>query len=219
MTETKGTFAVAVLGAMNPSIHVPDWYHYLNLISEDEVAQAKKDGPFFCTPVAAQFSLGTLSVNCTQSKWIARGADSESDRVTEIACATFATLEHTPVSAYGVNFGYHVNSGTDAGALLGTRVGSTLGLEQSEIAALAAGSLTYRQALDARTVNVTIEPASSGPDWLSVGFNYHYDVDSAEWQHFDLAGLLRSAVSKDSQDAPTRLQRTLKVLVNNAETS
>ncbi len=212
MTESRGTFAIAVLGAMNPSIHTPDWYHYLGLITPEELAAAKKDPSFMCTRVASQFSCGTLMMNCTELKWIVRAAQSDIARATEFASKTFTALDQTPISAYGVNYDYHVDLGIEVSLLLGSHVGSTLGFDEAERSTIVGGSLRFRQTLEKRDLNVTIEPSPLSPQWISVAMNYHCAIVAEEWQHFDLAKLMQASVSEDGRDAPKRLDRVLKVI-------
>lgn len=213
MSATGTEFSIAVLGAMNPAIHTPDWYHFLGLIDEAELAASK--GPSLTvTQVVAQFSISAFTIICTEAKWVIRARENEASRATDVAKQVFKTLDHTPVSAYGVNLA--TNYETDDSEFrerLKHGVGQLLDQETE----LKTCSINYSVASNDTGINVTLRPSDLAESQLLVTVNYHHPAPSHEWRHFELGGLLEDAVAQARLDHPNRCKQLAEAFIRSGK--
>ena len=193
---------------MNPAIHSPDWYRSLELISDSELAESRGLG-LAVTQIVSNFQVPSFQVVCTEEKWLIRASESQAERVMRIAQGVFEALEHTPVSAYGINFNLHVEGDApDVHRRFTSRIGTILRLEEE----VEFCSLSYAVLLDGRTLNARIEPSRQQANRLFMSLNYHYGVSAQQFQRFDLGTLLQEAAERDRRDYPGRCSHLIGAL-------
>ncbi len=189
-------FAVAVLGAMNPAIHTPDWYRYLDLISDEELATSKGAG-LAVSQIVAQFTAPSFQIICNEGKWMIRAGESEAERATDIATRVFDALDQTPVSAYGINLTVHTDTGLeDIQTRLLKRLGGMLAVDED----LQFCTIKYSIPVEGRVLNVVLEPSQKHKSALFVALNYHYPTRAKEFEKFDLGPLIKEAATRDTED-------------------
>jgi hypothetical protein len=109
MTEQKNTYAIVLIGAMNPRIHHPAWYQAVGLFDKEEAEAATKLPLTLATPVLAQVQTPKLLINCQDNRWEIRTVEPDQvQRIQDIACKVFdELLVHTPIAAAGFNFTFY----------------------------------------------------------------------------------------------------------------
>src|SRR5262245_51485447 len=94
---------------MNPAIHHPAWYHVMSIITKSELEKSFNQ-PVVASPPAAQFVSDGFSIMCIPDRWQVLIELADATRIVEIAKLMFATLDHTPVNAYGINHDFHAET-------------------------------------------------------------------------------------------------------------
>lgn len=104
MAERQSEFeglTIVILGSFNPAIFHPLWFARSNLIRPEEAEGVK---PVIFEGQVAQFSADWLSVQVTQDRFMLETKDpTKSQPLRDIAIGTFKILEHTPLTAFGLN--------------------------------------------------------------------------------------------------------------------
>src|SRR5262245_34493563 len=104
---------------MNPAIHHPAWYLATSIIDKPEFEESLRN-LVVVTPQFAQFVSKGFSVFCLPDRWQISCETAEGTRIVVIATATFDRLGDTPVSAYGVNHDFHVETDKEIPSILAT---------------------------------------------------------------------------------------------------
>lgn len=94
--------SIVFVGSFNPSIFHPEWIFRNGLIPEDEYKSAAVE---IVHSDIAKFSLEWLNVDVLRNKFIARTNDpSKFSPLKDLMASIFAILEHTPITALGMNY-------------------------------------------------------------------------------------------------------------------
>ena len=109
MTVLHHHQSVVVVGAMNPVIHHPAWYHAMSIITQSELEESLRK-PVVVIPQFAQFASDSFSIVCLPDRWQVSCDTADGERIVALAKATFEKLYHTPVTAYGVNHNFHAET-------------------------------------------------------------------------------------------------------------
>lgn len=211
-------FSVVVLGSMNPAIHHPFWYKFIGVLTEPETKLASADPTLQVTPVYSQFSVGPITMTCLQQRWAAQtGDEAQFPRVVEIAKKAMDTLEHTPVTAIGINLDFCRPSGVrDLGALLATRVRSLeLGFEgDGETSGAISFADRRRAGLVVATTTESVAPDPTDASRALIKYDVQLLVSPAEpsYQHFKIGDLLDEHVPTAIQQSAKHLERTLAAI-------
>lgn len=97
--------SVVLLGTFNPSIFQPQWFVRQNLLPQEEgdKADVKVIAPQIC-----QFETERFKIQVTTNQFSATSKpDANPAPLRELALGTFYVLEHTPLSALGLNREMH----------------------------------------------------------------------------------------------------------------
>jgi hypothetical protein len=201
---------VVVLGAMNPAIHHPAWYHIMAIITEPEYKKSLS-GQIIANPTAAQFVSEGFSILCLPDRWQVLSEATDATRIVEIAKVTFKTLDHTPVSAYGINHHFHVETTKQIPSTLMTIVRQTgLPFPPDEVGTAA---ITYIAESKGCTFTTVISASSKGPNFLHVQNNAHFSLPSEETiKKFDLGPLLEKAFEENEARAQLMLSNLVSVI-------
>lgn len=113
MPEPEITGASVVLvGSFNPAIFQPQWFASQNLLSKSEAESATVK---VIVPAVCEFETERFQIQVVQERFMAMskvGANFEPLR--DLVVGTFFILEHTPVTAMGINHHLHFQMKTDS---------------------------------------------------------------------------------------------------------
>lgn len=203
MPEITNVFSIVVTGHMNPAIHHPAWYRQLGVLTDAEVAESIGNEGFVVLPQLAQFIVGSITIACIPQRWDIRTTDEEQlDRILDIAIKTHKALDHTPVSAFGLNFDLVEKSPVEH---VGRHFGAALQAQVGLTGTWLAGDLQFRSGTDKPAVSVAISSEPRDPRFVQVKNNFHYSTqppeDAAAWKHFDLGEMIRARFRSDLEQA------------------
>jgi hypothetical protein len=175
MAVENNTYAVVVLGGMNPRIHHPSWYRLVGLFDEKEAELATQSPMMVITPPMSVIKTPMLTISCQEMRWeITTSEPSEVERIQEITTRLFdEILVHTPVSTIGFNFNYRrATIAPDVAACLASVLARVpLGLKAEHATS---GELTLRQTFDDHTALVNVQPASDDKQVILSFYNFEY---------------------------------------------
>jgi len=208
-------YSIVIVGSMNPAIHHPRWYLAAGLLSEAEVAAAESQGKsssadaegdigpstLFCSENFSQFTTGVFRIVCLQQNWTIMTKDRAAfDRARDICSGVFQTLPHTPVSAYGFNFAFHKETGSEnvGGRLAIIAEKLPLGMV-SERGANDFASFHYHSRRNGNEMVIAVEPSIRGSAKLFVGVNTTHQIKVEGL--FDLGPMLLQSFAKDRREA------------------
>lgn len=106
--EISGS-SIVLLGSFNPKIFQPEWFGRHNLLPQGEVdaAKVKIIHPEFC-----QFETERFEVQITHERFSAASKPNSTPLpLRDLVLGTFFILEHTPVTAMGLNRQMHFCGG------------------------------------------------------------------------------------------------------------
>lgn len=210
----EGTgFAIVVLGTMNPAIHHPYWYKFVNLLSDEEEKVAL-GGEFVSLPPLAQFKAGPLEFFCDPKRWqVTTSDDTQSERVLKIAGLVFDEyLPHTPVDAIGLNFNFHrLTPLSNVGQYLADQLGQLdFKLPRNEGCS---GKLSHTSPVGGVQLRMQVEPSVHGEHLVYVAFNAHIALKQVERpQVFDLSSLVSETYAKIRPIVDTRLSTIIEAM-------
>jgi hypothetical protein len=216
MADPQEHYGIVVAGAMNPRIHHPGWYRFVELITDEELAAALKDAGTIATIPTASFSASQIQISCVLERWQISTTDSANvDRIVTITTRVFdELLKHTPIQAYGFNVQVHLSLGE--AAVVAERLAALvpvagLGIARSEFSA--ANYTLVANSGQKQRLTIHIEPSVFSPDAIYVAHNFHYEFEQTPTvQHFDLGAVLKVNVSHDVTDARRRTDAIVAAL-------
>jgi len=113
MPEPEITGAsVVLIGSFNPTIFQPQWFASQNLLPKSEAESASIKA---IVPAVCEFETERFQIQVVQERFMAVskvGANPEPLR--DLVVGTFFILEHTPVTAMGINQHLHFQMKTDS---------------------------------------------------------------------------------------------------------
>lgn len=214
MSEQNDTYAIVILGGMNPRIHHPAWYQLVGLIDNDEAEQATKLPSIVLTQFMAQFDTPELVIVCQDNRWEIRTSNAAKiERIKFIASKLFdEVLPHTPISAAGFNFTYKRQARKqDVGKVLADVViGSPLGLKPDH---QVAAELILRRAFDDHTAMVSIQPIAGEADSVVLFFNFEYTFKAeGAFKSFKLADTITGRHEIDKLESEEQAAQVLEAI-------
>ncbi len=175
MAEEKDTYAIVVLGGMNPRIHHPSWYRFVGLFDKEEADLATTSPLTLIISPLAQIKTPTLTIRCQDMRWeISTSEQDQVQRIQGITSRLFDDiLPHTPVSAAGFNFNYRraTKAPDVAGYLASVLINAPLGLRVDNAVS---GELILRRSFDDHTSLVSVQPASDDRRTVLSSYNFEY---------------------------------------------
>ena len=169
-------FSIVIVGSFNPAIFQPLWFSSNNLIRTEEASEARIQ---IIHANAAIFATEWFSLQVTNGSFVLETTDpSKSLPLRDLALGTFKILEHTPISAFGMNrnshfqgfseerwhaFGHHFSPKESWNAIMkepGLRVLAMLGKRDK-----CEGAIT-----------VSIEPSAKLKTGIFISVNEHHDL-------------------------------------------
>ncbi len=207
-------FSIVAVGNMNPAIHHPRWYLSQALITAEEEQLATAGLNLVVSPMLAQFSFGTFSLQCLQQRWtLLTTEEAQFPRVIDISRRTMDILDHTPVGVVGINLDYCRSAGVpNVGSLLGERVRAlNLGVEGEDATGAVSWMRRREATLAVATTTVVIGGSADNPSQVLVKNNIELRV-RPEVQHFRFAALFEEHVPRAMRESAEQLERTLAAI-------
>lgn len=215
MADQKDTYAIVVLGGMNPRIHHPAWYHLVGLFDEEEADQATRTPNTFINPLSAQVQTPKLTIVCLDDRWEIRATDpGQLDRIQDITAKLFdELLKHTPIVAVGFNFTYwKTTEAPDVGKLLAsTLIKTPLGLKPDDAVS---GEIVLRRRYDDHTATMHIRPVTEEKPILNLHFNFEYRFQANGF--FNLGDLIARRYPVDRGEAESQAALILESINRSA---
>jgi hypothetical protein len=104
VAEIDGS-SIVILGAMNPAIFHPFWFAANKLIRETEASEADI---LIASKEVSDFRLDWLHVQVVSDRFLAEVNDAANHGpLRDLVTGTFTLLEHTPLTAMGLNRQMH----------------------------------------------------------------------------------------------------------------
>lgn len=193
--EIEGITFVA-LGSFNPAIFRPEWFSRCNLIREEEAEAAK---------------IGVVSRDVTdfQAEWL--NIQALHDRITigttdptkfpalcDVIKGTFKILEHTPITAFGLNSDQHFRMQTEEEW---HQLGHHYAPKESWEELLDSPGLRTlvmegnREDCDAKRIQIRLQPSIKVHPGLFLNINYHYTLKTED--QFDVVVQLLQYMSTE----------------------
>ncbi len=199
-------FSIVVLAKMIPTLHHPRWYQEVGAIDELAAESAAKSGKLVCIPPLTQFSVMGFTIACAEERWQIQTENGDaSQKILRVAKIVFEQLHHTPVSAFGFNFGFHRRLGLDnVGQSLGKIVSqASVGIDDLQVDA---AEWKTKSPHHDGVASFSVLPSTVAPDMLHVSCNFHYDVKALVGDEtlFKLAPLLNERFDRDRLAAEER---------------
>jgi hypothetical protein len=203
-------YSIVIVGSMNPRIHHPAWYEAVRILSAEEARAAVLTA---CVPMFSQFHLPGFNISCMQDRWEIQTQDPKNcERILDIAGRTFDTLEHTPISSFGLNFHFVRPTGLqDVGRRLAELVNTLpLGRKATESDATLIVTTTT---LPDRTLQETVLGAPEAAGYVRLLYNVQHPIKpQPQVVIFKLAPLLNAAFQEDYPECRGRADQVAKAL-------
>jgi hypothetical protein len=171
---TAEDISVVLVGALNPAIFQPAWLAAQDLISESESKNAKVN---VISPQAADITFLDFGLQVLQNRLTLRTIDiSKSAKICDLVVGILTKLQHTPISAAGINQSQHISVG---GEKVWNKIGHVLAPKSPVWESLYQnpGTLTVavqslRNSEHPFHINVTVAPSNVVPPYaISVQSN------------------------------------------------
>jgi len=166
---------LVIIGSWNQAIFTPPWVERNLLAGPETVSLELGFGP---QGLVSQFHRGPIQFTAAAGRvsFVPNTADDSTFKAMEAAAIELLNrLPETPVSAFGVNFGFDVSERTEAvEALLATHDQDLLRERGLEVEATL---LKRRMQFQRRVFNLSVSRESA--EAIRVDFNFHYNIASA----------------------------------------
>lgn len=176
---------VVLLGNFNPAIFQPAWFKACGLISGPEAAAAEVK---IIHPAITEISTEWLRLSVTQDRFAAHTTNpAHFEAVRDLSVGVFQLLEHTPMTAMGLNRDMHFRIENEArwhalgDALAPKAIWSEKleGIGARKQPGLRSMTIEGHQPGKENCVtNVTVQPSGKVPTGLYVGYNRHYKIEA-----------------------------------------
>jgi hypothetical protein len=204
------TYAIQVVGAMNPSIHHPLWYQHHGLLSETEVSGALPS--LITSPPFALFTFAGCTIQCRQDQWTIITSDANCrGRILDIAARVFDDLlAHTPVTSFALNNAFHHLLTTEARPALARVLleGGLPPVPQPDTATFAFAATGP----NASRISFRVEPSVSSPVAVFVALESNYPIQSGTGIEFALRPLLERSYDSDLRQAQVYVAALVQTL-------
>ncbi|MBI4081267.1 MAG: hypothetical protein HY423_01520 [Candidatus Lambdaproteobacteria bacterium] len=169
--------ALVLLGKFNPGIIQPAWLAHQGLIRPEESDSAKID---IIRSEISLFSIGSLKLLTQPEKFqIETVAVEESPTIKDLALGIFTVLEHTPLSALGINRDVHFKvESTDVWHAVGHRlvpkdVWKSIMEEPGTRSVIVRSNRPTKEG----RLTVRVEPSARTQPGIYVGTNLHFNLE------------------------------------------
>jgi hypothetical protein len=170
--------SVVIVGSFNPTIFQPDWLASNNLIREEEAEAADIE---IIHKQITSFSIEWLKVQATHDRLLFAASDaSKQGPLKDVVVGAMGLLEHTPVTALGLNSDSHYHMQSEAEW---HQLGHHYVPKETWVKLLARpGTLSLsifgaRDDSKASRVTVKLEPSTQVRFGVFFNINNHFDVD------------------------------------------
>lgn len=203
--------SIVLLGSFNPAIFQPSWLAQKGLLRASEAESATIE---VIHPEVASFRTEWLTVSVTRNKFLAlTSAATHHAPLRDLVLGTFELLEHTPVTALGLNRALQYRLGShEARDQLGDQLMPKSpwngALDQPKLRTLTAEG--RRDDGLAGKLNVRIEPAASYVDGVFFEFNNDLRASRDDQALAELMAIVRSHHDRLMRDAATRAETLLR---------
>ncbi|MBI2393099.1 MAG: hypothetical protein HYV09_26175 [Deltaproteobacteria bacterium] len=203
--------SIVLLGSFNPAIFQPSWLAQKGLLGASEAEGAILD---VVHPEVASFRTGWLTLSVTRNKFIAlTSAATHFAPLRDLVLGVFELLEHTPVTALGLNRALQYRLGSKEAR---DSLGDKLMPKDRWDGVLDQPKLRTLTAEGARTdalvgkLNIRIEPAANHID--GVFFEFNNDLRPSREDHpvAELMSIVRTHHDRLMRDAAARAEAMLK---------
>ncbi len=195
--RTIGQSTVVILGNFNPAILHPEWFDRNQVLPPHEVreiAEAKRDelkdlaglkvkfigSNVFVSGAETRLSLPSYTIRVTPDRFeVSTSKKEKYEELCEFVAATFKILEHTPISAIGINFFSSLKFSEHASDLMHRYFCG----EPKTISRIFGQdcSINSRIKYDYKDSRVTlILESKEESDEIGINFNYHKDFTEQE---------------------------------------
>jgi hypothetical protein len=173
--------AVVILGNFNPVIFHPTWYAQNGLIPEEEIADATE---VITSDEVATFQLNDVHFQAERHRFGLTTKDiSRAPFLRDLAVGSFTLLEHTPLTALGLNLDTRFSlPSVDAWHAVGHRLAPKKcweGILDSP-GMLGVSMQGKRPETKADRVSIRVQPADSLENGVFVGVNQHYNIETEQ---------------------------------------
>lgn len=177
--ERQDVFALVLIGSFNPKIFHPTWYVQNELLVREELEDVTD---LICAEELSTFAYNGIQFQIERHRFgLTTQDESRVQLMRDLARSTFALLEHTPLTAVGLNRDMLV-SVQDASVWheIGHRLApktpweSVLNSPGMRIVAMQG----QRDECNADRINIRVQPRGEVENGVLVAINQHYDLES-----------------------------------------
>ncbi len=173
VTQNHGSTSIVILGAWNPSVFNPKWMSGGRLTSAAEI---KFEIAFNNPEMPLRYRFDDICLDVSRSRLLltpSKEGDELLNRIEETTIKICTCLEHTPITALGVNFKYHVKD--PSGELLNVfNVKGNGVLVDDGDYTINETSIKRSLVADGHLINLTLTYNNQGT--VVVDFNFHQDI-------------------------------------------
>ena len=191
----QNVFAVVILGSFNPQIFHPLWYADNELIAREEVNDVKD---LLCSDEISAFVLNEVHFQIERHRFGLTTKDaSRALSLRDLAVNTFTILEHTPLTAIGLNRDMRFRlENSDLWHSIGHQLAPKAkwdGIIESPGMRIVAME-GQRKECNAEKVSIRVQPAGGVENIVLIAVNQHYSLkdDTLFWQGGDVQMTVRS---------------------------
>ncbi|MCR9293907.1 MAG: DUF616 domain-containing protein [bacterium] len=169
--------SLVLLGSFNPSIFHPAWYSDNDLLAKEETAEALD---LILTREVSTFTVNDIHFQIEQHRFGLTTKDAaKAPFLRDLAIGTFVLLEHTPLTALGLNLELEfalpsVEAWHEVGHRLAPKEPWKTILENPGMRGLVMEG--KRPDCDANRIQIRVQPSRSITHGVLVGMNQHYDI-------------------------------------------
>lgn len=180
--EVSGS-SIVLVGSFNPKIFQPEWFARQGLLPQSQVdnAEIKLIAPQICN-----FETEQIALQVTADRFIAFSKPSANAApLRDFVQGTFFILEHTPVSAMGLNRHMHFALGSEEtwhrlGDRLAPKEGWKEALKEGRPGMLSLSIQTLRDGLGGTRYTIKVEPSTQVKFGVYFETNAHYEPKEPE---------------------------------------
>ena len=179
MEPEQKIFAIVILGDFNPAIFHPSWLAQNELIPNEEVGDASD---LICTNEVSTFVLNDVHFQVERQRFgLTTKNASNAPLLRDLAVGVFTLLEHTPLTAVGLNLDIRYSLGSkDAWHNVGDRL-APKGPWQSVLenpGMLGVSMQGKRPNCGSDCISVRVQPAPGIEYGVFVRINQHYAIET-----------------------------------------
>jgi hypothetical protein len=203
--------SIVLVGSFNPTIFQPQWFARHGLISDPEAENATVK---LIAPQVSQFETERFVILVLQERFTAASKPSADPApLRDLVLGTFFILEHTPVTAMGLNRQMHVAMrGEDDWHRLGDRLAPKegwRGILNGRPGMLSLSITVQREAPPGAVFNVTVQPSLRVKHGAYFETNEHYTGP----QDQSLQGLMK-VLGQRWEDVPNYASRVVEHILD-----